>query len=230
MRKSFPVCILLGFMALTVPKAAFALGIDVEVKGGAGIGLGTTDNKDIEGAVRLSGGAGIDADIYFLEAGPIDLGICVGIDYAYLSFHSKWKNYLSYPTSQTTDSKYNYINFPVMIVGSLPINSTMRLFVKAGGFVGYFVGGTAELSYNPQIPPYFTDTDADLDSSNTNRWEWGLNFVAGVDIPIGANFSLTPQLLYNMGLTDTTKSFAGTSFKDTFWALMPMVGIKYRIF
>ncbi len=239
MREGFPALILLGLMALAVPMTAFAFGVDIEAKGGAGLGLGTTDNDDIEGAVRLSGGAGIDADIYFLKAGPVDLGISVGVDYSYLSFHSKWKNYLSsvtipytgQTTDQTTDSQYHYINFPVMIVGSMPINSTMRVFVKAGGFVGYLVGGTAEVSYDPELALVsMTDTDVDLDSDNTNRWEWGLNFVAGVDIPIGANFSVTPQLLYNMGLADTTKSFAGTSFKDTFWALTAMVGIKYKVF
>ncbi len=230
MYKGFAVLILLGLMALAVPMTAFAFGLDVEAKGGVGLGLGTTDNDDIEGAVRLSAGAGIDADIYFLKTGPVDLGVCVGVDYSYLSFHSKWKNYLSFPTDQITDSKYHYVNFPVMIVGSMPINSTMRLFIKAGGFIGYLVGGTAEVSYDPEIPGFFTDTDVDLDSDNSNRWEWGLNFVGGVDIPIGDKFSVSPQILYNMGLTDTTKSFAGTSFKDTFWALTFMVGIKYKAF
>ncbi len=238
MRKGFSVLILLGLMALAVPMTALAFGLDVEAKGGVGIGLGTTDNDDIEGAPRLSAGAGFDADIYFLKAGPVDLGICVGIDYSYLSFHSKWKKYLSsitvpytgQTTDQITDSKYHYVNFPIMIVGSMPINDTMRAFIKAGGFIGYLVGGTAEVTYDPELPlTGFSDADVDLDSDNSNRWEWGLNFVGGVDIPIGSNFSISPQLLYNMGLTDTTKKVAGTSFKDTFWALTFMVGFKYKV-
>ncbi len=237
MRKGFLVVILLGLVITAVPITVSGLGLDVEAKGGAGLGLGTTDNDDIEGAVRLSGGAGIDADLYLFKAGPVDLGISLGVDYSYLSFHSKWSNYLSsvtvpftgQTTDQTTESQYHYINFPIMLVGSMPINSSLRLFVKAGGFIGYFLGGTADVKYDPQLALVgMTDGDADLDSDNTNRWEYGLNFVAGVDIPIGTNLSVSPQILYNMGLTDTSKSFAGTSFKDTFWALTAMVGIKYK--
>jgi hypothetical protein len=228
MRKLLCILMLLGLVTIGVPMTAAALGLDVEAKGGAGIGLGTTDNKDITGAPRLSGGAGIDADVYLFSAGPVELGISVGVDYSYLSFHSTWKNYLSQPTEQTTDSKYSYINFPIMVVGSMPINPSLRLVAKAGGFIGYFLSGTADFTYNPQFGP-FTNGSADLDSSNTIRMEYGLNFTAGVDIAIATNLWVSPALLFNMGLTDTTKPVGPTDFKDTFWALSLVVGIKYKV-
>ncbi len=230
MRNRLFILILLGALTLGLPMTAAALGLDVEAKGGAGLGLGTTNNPSIVGAVRLSGGAGIDCDVYFLKAGSVDLGICVGVDYSYLSFHSTWSTYLGAPSDQTVDSQYNYINIPVMLVGSVPLNSSLRLVLKAGGFVGYFLGGTANISYNPQIPAFgLTNGSATLNSSNTYSWEGGLNFTAGIDIPVGSNVAITPQLLYNMGLSNITVPFAGTSFNNTFWALTAMVGIKYTV-
>jgi len=242
MRKGFLVLILLGLFITAVPMMALALGIDVEAKAGAGLGLGTTNNSDIVGAVRLSGGAGIDCDVYFLKAGPVDLGICVGVDYSYLSFHSTWSNYpystftvmgFSAVTTQTSDTQYNYINVPIMLAGSIPLNSSLRLVLKAGGFVGYFIGGTTNVTYNPQIPGVFTNGPQTLNSNTTYNWEGGLNFTAGIDIPVGSNFSITPQLLYNMGLSNTTMPLpailGGGSYNNTFWALTAMVGIKYNV-
>jgi hypothetical protein len=40
---------------------------------------------------------------------------------------------------------------------------------------------------------------------------------------------VSPALLFNMGLTDTTKPIGTTDFKDTFWALSLVVGIKYTV-
>ncbi|MGO9308420.1 MAG: hypothetical protein ACLQDL_05290, partial [Spirochaetia bacterium] len=94
-----------------------------------------------------------------------------------------------------------------------------------------FLGGTTNLTYNPQIPMVFTNGSQSLDSTNTYGWEGGLNFVAGLDIGVGSNLAITPQLLFNMGLTNNTlplpAALGGASFNNTFWALTAMVGIKY---
>jgi hypothetical protein len=40
---------------------------------------------------------------------------------------------------------------------------------------------------------------------------------------------VAPALQFDMGLTDITKNSTGNDFKDTFWALMLVVGIKYQV-
>ena len=96
--------------------------------------------------------------------------------------------------------------------------------------MGYFIGGTVNLTYSTQLPlPGFSNGSQTLDSSNTYSWEGGLNFTAGLDFPVGTNVSISPTLLFNMGLSNTTVPFAGTSFNDTFWALTALIGIKYTV-
>jgi hypothetical protein len=69
-----------------------------------------------------------------------------------------------------------------------------------------------------------------LDTSNTNQWEYGLHFTAGTDIALGGSLIIAPALQFDMGLTDTTvNSTAAGNFKDTFWSLTLVVGIKYRV-
>jgi hypothetical protein len=238
MRKGFLVMILLGVLIAAVPMMAVALGLDVEAKGGAGVGLGTTNNPAIAGAVQLSGGAGIDFDLYFLKAGPVDLGISLGVDYSYLSFTSTWSGYPSSPfipfsTTQTAITQYNYINIPLMLAGSIPLNSDLRLVLKAGGFIGWFLGGTSNLTYATQNAFFgMVNGSTTLNSSTTYIWEGGLNFIGGLDISVANNFAITPQILFNMGLTNTTLPvpYPGTpGFNNTFWALTAEVGIKYKV-
>jgi hypothetical protein len=185
MRKQLLVAILLGLATIGVPMTAAALGLDVEAKGGAGIGLGTTDNTDIKGAPRLAADGGVGVDVYLFEAGPVTLGVSTGVDYSYLTFHSTWKNLSAGPlgtTDFTSDATYNYINVPIALVGRMPLNPTLRLVARAGAFIGFFLNGTSDNSYDHPIPlAGLTNGKADLDSGNTIGMEYGLHFTAGVD-------------------------------------------------
>jgi hypothetical protein len=229
MRKWLFIVLLLGLVTIGVPMTAAALGLDVEAKAGAGIGLGTTDNSDITGAARLAADGGIGVDLYLLVVGPVDLGLSTGVDYSYLTFHSTWSNFFGQPTDQTTDATYNYINVPIALVGSMPLNPTLRLVVRAGAFIGYFLNGTADVTYTPELGGPFTNGSVDLDSSNTIRMEYGLHFTAGVDWDLGGGLAVAPALQFDMGLTDTSKNSTGNDFNDTFWSLTLMVGIKYKV-
>ncbi|MGO9309047.1 MAG: outer membrane beta-barrel protein [Spirochaetia bacterium] len=221
------ILILLGSLTIGLPMTATALGLDIEADAGAGLALGTTNNPSITGEASMAAGGGVGIDLYLFKLGSVDLGICLGVDYSYLSFNSTWSTYLGQPTDQTSDANYTYINFPIMLVGSVPITSSVRLVVKAGGFAGYFAGGTASVTYSSQFGS-FTNGSSNLNSSNTYTWEGGLNFTVGVDLPVGTNVSFSPALRFNMGLSNTTVPFAGTSFNDTFWALTALIGIKYK--
>jgi hypothetical protein len=228
MQKRLSVLILLGLVFLAVPMTVTALGLDVEAKAGAGVGLGTTDNTDITGVARLAAGGGISVDLYLLSLGPVDIGLSTGVEYSYLTFHSTWANKVALPPSDmTTDSIYNYLNLPISLVGSMPINPSIKLVVRAGGFIGYFLSGTYKNTFsNPFIP----SNSGSFDSDSANRWEYGLHFTAGADLALGGSLWVEPALQFDMGLTDTTPNNATNGhFNDTFWSLTMVLGIKYKV-
>jgi hypothetical protein len=231
MRKMLCTVVLLGLVTIGVPMTAAALGLDVEAKAGAGIGLGTTDNSDVTGDPRLAADGGIGIDLYLFTVGPVDLGLSTGVEYSYLTFHSKWSDNPMPGVDMITDATYNYVNVPIALVGSMPLNSSLRLVVKAGAFIGYFLSGSADISFDPKIAP---DSTNDLDSDNTEQFEYGLHFTAGVDWDLGGGLSVAPALQFDMGLTDTTVNgdpapLGPGKFNDTFWSLALMVGIKYKV-
>jgi hypothetical protein len=231
MRKWHLVLILIGLMTIELPMSAASLGLDVEAKGGAGVALGTTDNPDITGAARLAANGGVGVDLYLVSLGSIDLGISTGVEYSSLTFHSTWSNFQGLGTDQTADSTYGYLNMPIALVGRIPVSPSIQIVARLGGFLGYFLGGSTKLTYNPEIPAFgLTNGTQTLDSSNTNQWEYGLHVTAGADISLGGSLTVAPALQFDMGLTDTTVNSAGAgNFKDTFWSLTAIVGIKYKV-
>jgi len=234
MRNRLFILILFGILTLGLPMTAAALAMDVEAKGGVGLGLGTTNNSDITGAARVSAGGGVGIDLYLLKVGSVDLGIAVGAEYSYLTFHSTWANKIPVlapggASDLTTDSTYNYLDLPIALVGSVPINPSLKLIVRAGGFIGYFLSGTANNTFSN--PNYQSQNGSvPLDSNSTNQWEYGLHFTAGADLGLGGGLSVEPALQFDMGLADTTPNNAQNgNFNDTFWSLTVVVGIKYNV-
>jgi hypothetical protein len=231
MRKTLAVLILLGLVAFALPMTAAALGLDVEAKAGAGIGLGTTDNPDITGSPRLSAGGGVGLDFYLISLGPVDLGLSAGVEYSHSTFHYTWSNFAFPGEDQTADATYGYLNIPISVVCKLPVTDAIQVILRAGGFIGFFHSGYADLTYTVQVPPNLQDGRETLNSDNTIMMAYGLHFTAGADINLGSGFVLAPAIQFDMGLTDITKNtqpLPGT-FKDTLWALTVVVGIKYKV-
>jgi hypothetical protein len=227
MRKGHLVPILICLLAIGLPMAVAALGLDVEAKGGAGVALGTTDNSSVTGAARLAAGGGVGVDFYLVTLGSIDLGLSTGVEYSYLTFHSTWNNFQFPGEVQTTDATYNYVNVPIAVVGSVAISPSIRFVGRAGAFIGFFLNGSANNTYSQPPIPNNTTT---LDSSNTIGMEYGLHFTAGTDIGLGGALAVCPALQFDMGLTDTSvNGGAAGNFKDTFWSLTLVVGIKYTV-
>ena len=229
MRRNLSVLILAASILLMLPFAASALGVDLEAKGGGGLALGTTSDDNTSGDIRWAAGGGIGVDVYLFDVGPVALGLSAGVDYSNLNFHGVTKDYAGF-TERTTDSVYNYLNFPFALKARLPINESLSATLAAGGFVGYFLGGATKLTYNPEIPPFFTNGKVTLDKDTTEQWEWGLHFTGGLDIAIGKNLFFSPSLQFDMGLTDTSVDVQPyDAFKDTFWSLTLNLAIKYRV-
>ncbi len=243
MRRTKLVLSLVMAMLLASAIGLSALGLDVELKGGAGLAMGTTDDPDKSGAVRYALDAGLTLDLFLLEPGSMAFGVSAGAGYTNLNFHGVWANYPAQPfappatTTQTSDSTYNYLLFPVALVGKFGLGASRSLTLRAGGFVGYFLSGTTDLTYATENPGNgWVSGEYPLDDSNTQLWMYGLSFYAGLDLFTRGKLSITPSLQFDMGLTDTTidqEIAPGVIYppasKDTSWALTANVGIRYNI-
>jgi hypothetical protein len=210
-----------------------ALGLDVELKGGGGLAMGSTDDPNKTGSVRYALDAGLSLDLFLFQPGSMAFGITAGAGYANLNFHGVWENFpnpippnIPPTTTQTSDSTYNYLLFPFGLAGKFGIGKR-SLTVRAGGFVGYFLSGTSHTTYNPVIG---LPTDTKLSSADTELWMYGLSFYGGLDLFRWGKLSIVPSLQFDLGLSDTTVNLAfPPASKDTSWALTANVGIRYSL-
>jgi hypothetical protein len=225
MRKMLTVLILLGLVAIALPMTAAALGLDVEAKAGAGIGLGSTNNKDITGSPRLAVNGGGNIDFYLASLGPGEIGLSAGGEYSHLTFHYTWANLGGPGVDLVSDVTYGYFNIPIALVYKLPVSDSIKVVVRAGGFIGFFLAGFNDGTFDPGGPIPRTT----LDSSNTIKMNYGLHFTAGTDIALGGGLAVSPAIQFDWGLTDITKNMPGNDFYDTLWSLTLVVGIKYSV-
>lgn len=237
MRRMILLSALAAAMLLGGALSVAALGLDVELKAGGGMAMGTTDDADKSGELRWALGAGLTADLFLLEAGPLALGVSAGAGYANLHYHGVWENYPSAPftpvgtTTQTSDSAYNYLMLPAALVGRFATRGGRALTARAGGFAGYFLSGASDLSYDPANPAQgWIDGEVTLDDTNTELWMYGLTFSAAVDLMSIGRLTIVPSLQFDLGLTDTSLDLPyPPASKDTFWALTANVGIRYAV-
>jgi hypothetical protein len=234
MRRIKLVLSLVAAMLLVSALGLSALGLDVELKAGGGLSMGTTDDANKSGSVRYALDAGLGLDLFLLQTGSMAFGITAGAGYANLHFHGVWENFPNpapppLTTIQTSDSTYNYLLLPFGLVGKFGIGAR-SLTVRAGGFAGYFLSGTSDLTYNPEVPFVLENGSSTLDSSNTELWMYGLSFYAGMDLFSKGRLSIVPSLQFDLGLTDTTVDLPfPPASKDTSWSLTANVGIRYSL-
>ncbi len=221
MRKRTLVLVLVGMALAALPLSVAALGLDVEAKGGAGIGMGSTTDTSITGSPLLAWDVGVGVDLFLFNAGPANIGVSAGAEYASVSVHEKIANGAGPGVDVEEDQNLNYIYIPFGLVGSIPVGP-VNMVVHAGGFAGYFLGGKVT---NIKVGGTGGFADQTLDTSKIEQWEFGLHVAAGADVPLTDSISLSPAAQLDMGFTDISKTASST---DTVWSLTVMVGIKYK--
>jgi len=224
--------LVLAAFLVVLPVSAGALGLDVEAKAGGGLALGWTTNPSQTGSPGPAFVGGVDVDLYMFQLGGLDVGISAGAEYSYLTNHGSLAINAG-PLGNTTlksDASFNYLIAPVALVGRIPLSSTLNLAFRAGGFIGFFLGGSSTNTYNPEIPPAgLTNNTVTLDSSTTVQMMYGLHFTGGTDIKLAGNLFLSPSIVFDMGLTNTTGT-SGYNYSDTLWSITAMIGVKYSAF
>jgi Outer membrane protein beta-barrel domain len=234
MRNFWLALVLAASLAVALPLTASAVGLDLEANAGAGLGLGSTSNPNETGSPRFAFQGGIEADLFLVSVGPVDLGISTGLEYDNMTNHGT----VTYPGPLAVDSDNNYVYLivPFAITSRISLSQSMNLSLRAGGFYGFFMGGQATNITNQPV------TSQTFDSSNTPTSLLGLHFSGGLDYSLGGNLFLSPSIIFNMGLTNTTGfpplpfsqtnyTFPGDlkTYSDSLWSLTLMIGLKYNV-
>lgn len=234
MRKTTVLLSAAALMLLAAGAQLLALGLDAELKAGGGMAMGTTDDANKSGELRYALEAALTLDLLLVQTERLALGVSAGAGYANLNYHGVdpgvYDPIDTAFTTQTSDSAYNYVLVPAGIVARLRVGSLPALAIRAGGFAGYFLSGTSDLTYDPNTT-LFTDGEVALDDTNTELWMYGLSFYAGMELWNWGKLSIVPSLQFDIGLTDTSiDAMQPTPSKDTFWALTANVGVRYSLF
>ncbi len=234
MRSFWVSLVLAAFVVLALPLAAGAVGLTVEANAGGGLGLGSTTNPAETGSARLAFQGGIEGDLFLLSAGPVDLGISTGLEYDNLTLHGAVT--LAPGVVSDSDNNYVYLIVPLALTSRIPLSSSVNLSLRAGGFYGFFMGGQSTNITNQPV------TSETFDSSNTPGALLGLHFSGGADIGLGGGLFVSPSVIFNMGLTNTTGSpiafnqnnytfpIDGKTYTDSLWSLSLVIGVKYNVF
>ncbi len=99
----------------------------------------------------------------------------------------------------------NYLELPVMLKVNLGPDF-LKVFLNAGGYVAYWLSGTAEdnLSGETLTTDYEFDDSYDDDGVKDNRLDYGVAFGGGAALRLGPGF-LTAEVRYDLGLADLNK-------------------------
>ena len=212
--------LLLAMLIVALPLSSWAFGLDLTVRAGGGLAMGSTDDENKTGMPGFAVGGGAGIDLSLLELSPVTVGLSTGLEYLYLRYESEIE--LGGPVL-TSDSNYSYLTFPLTLKAGFPVTENLTLAGTAGGFAGYFLGGTSD---NTTDPPSPFDGEVDLEGE-IEEWQFGLRLGLAAEIMGRGRVSVEPGLLFDLGLTDTTITQPS---RDTFWALTAYVGCRYSLF
>ncbi len=234
------VAVLLCLVALSTglysAAGAAAGDLVVGLRGFSGFAGGSTDDPNKTGKIGFSAGGGIGVQYYFLKVGKMDLGLASGMDYVYIRYDSKTLIDLTGMGGPIVDlrsnTNYSYITVPLTVRGLVRLSDKLDLTADAGGFVGFFLGGQSDNIYNPELVPFgLVNGVSDLDKSTTESTDVGLRLALGLAMDVSPKLKLTPGILFDLGLKDTSKDTPPVSpSKDTFWKLTALVTVVYELF
>jgi hypothetical protein len=231
LKKYFKMYLVVMIVILFFACTASAMNLDVGVRGLGGMAAGTTSTSAKTGEIGYEVGGGLNLDFYIVDLGKMSVGLSSGFEYLYLAYTSE-TTITAPSTVITADVSYSYLKIPLTVKGAYHVSDNIIITCDAGTFFGIFVGGKSDNTYNPEIPlAGLVNGETDLDKDTTNTLDIGLRFAAGVEIGVSENIYLSPGVLFDWGLRDTSKDDPITpSSKDTFWELGAYFGVVYRLF
>ena len=235
MRKKWMCVIAPLMLAVTLLASGVASAGDLVVgfRGFYGFAGGSTDDPGKTGDIGSSVGGGLAVQYYFITKGRMNLGLASGLDYVHLRYDSESTLntllLIGQDTALEAQTSYSYLTVPLTIRALYEINEKLAFTADAGAFLGIFLGGKSVNDYEPEF--LLTDGVEDLNKDTTESMDIGLRFAAGLAMDVSKKLKLTPGILFDLGLKDTSKDQQlVTPSRDTFWKLTGMVTFVYELF
>jgi hypothetical protein len=117
---------------------------------------------------------------------------------------------------------YNYIIVPAL--GKVSFGKNIRLFLKAGLFLGKMLSVNSITEAGDLVP----ETKLDV-SEYTRGGDFGLTSGVGADLPLNELLSLSLELRTNLGLVDTNKNQAAGNGSIRTVSTNLLLGISYNL-
>ena len=238
MKKWGAVLIITCVVLTVLSGSAFAGNFGIGIRGVGGFAGGTTNSDAKTGKLGFSAGGGVSLEYYFAEIRNMQIGLATGAEYVYFAYNSKTNfttpSPFDTPTELNAKTKYSYLTIPFTLKGMIPLRSQNNLTVELGPFLGVFLDGKSDNTYDPEEPLLgLVNGENDLNKDTTEQTEWGIRAAANLVMDIGENLFFTPGLKIDFGLTDTSKDVPMSpvpSSKDTFWKFSAVAGLVYTLF
>jgi hypothetical protein len=238
MKKWGAVTIIMCVVFTVFSGSALAGDFGIGVRGVGGFAGGTTNSDAKTGKLGFSAGGGVSLEYYFFRIRNMQIGLCTGVEYVYFAYRSE-TNFtppapFNTPTELNAKTKYSYLTIPFTLKGMFPLRSQNHLTVELGPFVGVFLDGKSDNTYDPEnLLIGLENGENDLNKDTTEQTEWGIRAAANLVMDIGENLFFTPGLKLDFGFTDTSKDVPMSpvpSSKDTFWKFSAVAGLVYTLF
>lgn len=181
---------------------AFGAGVSA---GGNLAFVGTEPSGDGTPRYGFTGGIYGDYAFYSME-NVMDLSAQLGVYYSQKGFRST--------TPADITANYDYIEVPVLVKASIPLDIPVDPYLLVGGSVGMIVGNSFE--FDPANP-----TGSEVYEGYTKDLDYGLVFGAGVDLDMG----VAVDARFNLGLANITENPGQEYMKNRSVSLM----VSYNI-
>jgi len=195
------IAVLISAAAMPQGKSSFGLR--------AGINFQNINGKDSDGdklqnTLTTGFNAGVNAEL------PVGVDFYLQPGVLYSQKGAKLKNYGYMGTVSNGTLKLSYVEVPVNLVYK-PLLGTGRMLIGAGPYIGFGIGGKAELTNPPGDYKVEYNNDVTISDLNNTPFQYK-PMDAGANILVGYEFSnkLSFQLNSQLGLTKINSKLNGS--------------------
>jgi len=214
MKKHVMLALLILFLGSSfVFAGAFGAGVSA---GGSMAFVGTEPSGEGTPRYGITGGVFGEYDFYSIE-NIVDLSAQSGVYFVMNGFRSDVDLTAAPGTPFTevtpTEFNLNYIQVPVLLKASFPLNLPVKPFALVGASAGYLITksvGTSE-DLNTTQEDYYNGAVVDPYEEKLSNFDFGLVFGAGVDLDMG----LSIDARFNLGLMNIDQDATGDDYTKT---------------
>lgn len=186
----------------------FGAGVSV---GGSMSFVGTDPSGDGTPRYGFTGGLYGDYGFYSIE-NVVDFSVQPGVYFAMKGYRSE----ITSPGAADMTANFNYVEVPVLVKATIPLQMAVKPYLLVGPSVGYVVTNEVEMD------PAAYQAVGDAVSDSIQSLDYGVVFGAGVDLDMG----IAVDARFNLGLANITDLASYEYMRNRSVSLM----VSYNLF